>query len=65
MVFSRQEYCGGLSFPTPGDLPDPEAESESPIWKAESLLSEPPRKPSSGNYLVLWQNIGASLLLWG
>ena len=62
MEFSRQEYCGGLSFPTPGDLPDPE--SESPRWKAESLLSEPPRKPSSGSYLVLWQDIEASSLLW-
>ena len=23
MEFSRQEYCKGLPFPTPGDLPDP------------------------------------------
>ena len=23
MEFSRQEYCSGLSFPTPKDLPDP------------------------------------------
>ena len=23
MEFSRQEYCSGLSFPPPGDLPDP------------------------------------------
>ena len=23
MKFSRQEYCSGLPFPTPGDLPDP------------------------------------------
>ena len=23
MGFSRQEYCSGLSFPTPGDLPHP------------------------------------------
>ena len=23
MEFSRQEYWGGLPFPTPGDLPDP------------------------------------------
>ena len=23
MEFSRQEYWSGLSFPTPGDLPDP------------------------------------------
>ena len=24
MGFSRQEYWSGLSFPSPGDLPDPE-----------------------------------------
>jgi len=23
MGFSRQEYCSGLPFPSPGDLPDP------------------------------------------
>ena len=23
MEFSRQEYCSGLPFPPPGDLPDP------------------------------------------
>ena len=23
MEFSRQEYCSGLPFSTPGDLPDP------------------------------------------
>ena len=28
--FSRQEYQSGLSFPTPGDLPNPGIESKSP-----------------------------------
>ena len=28
--FSRQEYWRGLSFPSPGDLPDPGIEPESP-----------------------------------
>ena len=28
--FSRQEYCIGLPFPSPGDLPDPGTEPESP-----------------------------------
>ena len=28
--FSRQEYCGGLPFPSPGDLPDPGIEPGSP-----------------------------------
>ena len=27
MEFSRQEYWSGLSFPSPGDLPDPGTES--------------------------------------
>ena len=30
MGFSRQEYWSGLSFPSPGDLPDPGIESEFP-----------------------------------
>ena len=28
--FARQEYCSGLPFPTPGDLPNPGIESQSP-----------------------------------
>ena len=30
MGFSRQEYCSGLPFPSPGDLPDPGIEPGSP-----------------------------------
>ena len=30
MGFSRQEYCNGLPFPSPGDLPDPGIEHGSP-----------------------------------
>ena len=30
MGFSRQEYCSGLPFPSPGDLPDPGIKPESP-----------------------------------
>ena len=40
MGFSRQEYCSGLSFPPPGDLPDPGIEPESPVLQADSLLTE-------------------------
>ena len=29
MVFFRQEYCSGLPFPSPGDLPDPGIEPRS------------------------------------
>ena len=28
--FSRQEYCSGLPFPSPGDLPNPRLEPGSP-----------------------------------
>ena len=35
MGFSRQEYWSGLSFPSPGDLPDPEIETGSPALQAE------------------------------
>ena len=31
MVFSRQEYRSRLPFPPPGDLPNPEIETVSPI----------------------------------
>ena len=37
MEFSRQEYWSGLPFPTPGDLPDPGIEPESPAWQVDSL----------------------------
>ena len=32
---SRQEYCGGLPFPPPGDLPDLEIKPVSPAWQAD------------------------------
>ena len=46
MGFSRQEYWSGLPFPSPGDLPDPVIEPRSPALQADSLLSEPPVKPT-------------------
>ena len=45
MGFSRQEYWSGLLFPSPGHLPKPEIESESPALQEDPLLSEPPGKP--------------------
>ena len=42
---SRQEYWSGLSFPSPGDLPNPGVKLKSPALQADSLLSEPPGKP--------------------
>ena len=42
MGFSRQEYRSGLPFPSPGDLPDPGIEPESPELLVDSSLTEPP-----------------------
>ena len=42
--FSRQEYCNGMPFPSPGDLPIPGMEPGSPALQADSLQSEPPGK---------------------
>ena len=44
MGFSRQEYQSGLSFPSPGNLPDPGIELASPVSPAlqvDSLPAEP------------------------
>ena len=37
MGFPRQEYWSGLSFPSPGDLPDPGTEPSSPAWQVDSF----------------------------
>ena len=46
MEFSRQEYWRGLPFPSPGDSPDVGIKPGSPALQEDSLLSEPPGKPS-------------------
>ena len=49
MGFFRQEYCSGLSFPTPRDHPDPRIEPASPASPSlagEFLTTKPPGKPS-------------------
>ena len=46
MGFSRQEYWSGLSFPSPGNLPDPGIKPRSLTLQADSLPSEPPGKPT-------------------
>ena len=45
MEFSRQEYWSGLSFPSPGYLPNPGIKPGSPALQAASLLIESPEKP--------------------
>ena len=42
MEFSRQEYWSGLSFPSPGDLPDPGIEPTSLALTGGFFTTEPP-----------------------
>ena len=58
MGFSRQEHWSGLPLPSPGDLPNPGIEPGSPTLQADSLLSDPSRKPmypylSTSNFYIL------------
>ena len=45
MEFSKQEYWSGLSFPSPGDLPDPGIKPGSPTLQADSLLLSHQERP--------------------
>ena len=40
MGFSRQGYCSGLPFPSPGYLPNTGIEPQSPALQADSLPTE-------------------------
>ena len=40
MGFSRQEYWSGLSFPSPGDRPNPGIKPRSPELQADSLVAQ-------------------------
>ena len=42
--FSRQEYWSGLPFPSPGELPDPGAETVSSALAGGFFTTEPPGK---------------------
>jgi len=45
MRFSRQGYWSGLSFPSPGDLPNPGIEPGFPALQGDSLPTELQGKP--------------------
>ena len=49
LEFFWQEYCSGLPFLSPGDLPDPALKLKSPALQADSLPCEPPGS-SKGSY---------------
>ena len=57
MGFSRQEYCSGLPFPSPGDLPNPGIKPGSPALQADALTSEPPGKPGRHPYLTTGKTV--------
>ena len=46
MEFSREEYCRGLPFPSPGDLPDPGIKPASPALAGGFFTAQPPGKPN-------------------
>ena len=55
MGFPRQEYCRGLPFSSPGDLPDAGIEAGSPALQADSLPAEPPGKPKQVTKQIIIQ----------
>ena len=58
MEFSRQEYCSGLPFPLPGDLPNPGVKPGSSAFQADSLPSEPSGKfPHSLEMFLFFQSL--------
>ena len=52
--FPRQECWSGLSFPSPGQLPNPGIEVVSPALQVDSLLTELPGKPKI--YMCIYIN---------
>ena len=54
MGFSRQESWSGLSFPSPGDLPNPGIEFASPALQADRLLIISATKEVGKVYLAVF-----------
>ena len=54
MGFSRQEYCSGLPFPSPGNLPNPGIKPGSLALEADALTSEPPGSSREMYSLVVY-----------
>ena len=62
MEFSRQEYCSGLPFPPPGDLPDSETKSRSPALAGRFSTVWAPREGGAqingmGSKGITWKHI--------
>ena len=56
MGFSRQEYWSGLSFPSPGNHPQPGMEPGSPALQADSLPTELPGKSPGNKSKSMWKS---------
>ena len=55
--FSRQEYCSGLPFPTPGNLPNPGIEPSSfvsPALAGGFFITASPGKPKCSYIIYLY-----------
>ena len=53
MEFSRQEYCSGLPFLSPGDLPDPGIEPT--LLRCRQIIyADPPEKPIHIEYIHVY-----------
>ena len=63
MELSRQEYWGGLPFPSPGDLPEPGIELRSPALQADVLPSELLGNPTKTYRMWLKPHSGKSVTL--
>ena len=50
--FPRQEHWSGLPFPSPGHPPNPGIKPRSSALQADSLPSEPSRKPIISPWIV-------------
>ena len=59
MGFPRQEYWSGLSFTSPGDLPNPEIKPVFPALAGGFFITEPPGKP-----IVLGMHAINRFLIW-
>ena len=60
MGFSRQEYWGGLPFPSPGDLPNPGIKPGSSALQVDSLPSEPSGKPPTSQCKSIYSLVEAA-----
>ena len=60
--FPRQEYWSGLSFPSPGDLPEPEMEPMSSALLSGFFTIEPPGNPLFNYYLKANRVIGRFII---